>query len=105
MTLEVGHIAQLACCDGFGCCAATAATYLVVHDIVTNRDDMEKIWHHILYNELKVTPGRRPVLPTEAPLNFEANRERVAQTVVEMFNVPATYVATQLPVCTLSQPP
>ena len=65
------------------------------HDIVTNLDAMEKIWHRIIYKELRITPEGYAVLPTEAPLNPEANRERVTQTMFETFNVPATYGATQ----------
>eukprot|EP00877_Chromochloris_zofingiensis_P001094 jgi/Chrzof1/10986/Cz05g19190.t1 len=30
--------------------------YPIEHGIVTNRDDMEKIWHHTFYNELHVAP-------------------------------------------------
>jgi actin-related protein len=51
--------------------------FVAQHGVVTNWDDMEKIWHHTFFNELRVVPEEHPVLVTEAPLNPKMNREKV----------------------------
>jgi actin-related protein len=43
--------------------------YPIEHGIVTNWDDMEKIWHHTFYNELRVAPEVGSLASTGALLS------------------------------------
>lgn len=66
--------------------------YPIEHGTVTNWDDMEKIWRHAFYDELRVDPADHPVLLTEPPMNPKANREKTIQIMFETFNVPSFYL-------------
>merc|ERR1712033_154488 len=69
--------------------------YPIEHGIITNWDDMEKVWHHTSNNELRISPDESPLLHSEAPLNPKANREKMTQISFEVFNAPAMYVCIQ----------
>jgi actin len=74
--------------------------YPIEHGVVVNWDDMEKIWHHTFYNELRVAPEETPMLLLTSPLTPMANLEKMTQIMFETFNVPAVAISSQ-PLCSL----
>lgn len=69
--------------------------YPLEHGIVTDWDDMERIWQFVYGEELKTVSEEHPVLLTEPPLNPRSNRDTAAQILFETFNVPALYTSIQ----------
>ena len=70
--------------------------YPIAAGIVESWEDMEKVWHHAFYNELRIAPNEaKGVLLTEAPRNPKANREKMVQLMFETFEVKNIYVAIQ----------
>ncbi|KAH0788897.1 Act1p [Histomonas meleagridis] len=61
--------------------------------IITNFDDMEKLWNHIFTNELCMKPEEHPVLMTESPDNTKPAREKTLQIMMETFQIPAFYLS------------
>lgn len=70
--------------------------YPMEHGIVTDWNDMERIWSYVYSkDQLSTFSEEHPVLLTEAPLNPRRNREKSAEIFFETFNVPALFVSMQ----------
>ncbi|KAK2068521.1 hypothetical protein P8C59_003155 [Phyllachora maydis] len=69
--------------------------YPLEHGIVTDWDDMEKIWGYVYDDGLKTLSEEHPVLLTEPPLNPRRNRDMAAQILFETFNAPALHTSIQ----------
>lgn len=51
--------------------------YLIEHSIITNWDNMEKVWHHTFYSDLRVAPEEHPILLTKFPPSLEKMTQMV----------------------------
>ena len=45
--------------------------------VISDWEDIKKIWHHCMYDQLKVTPEEHPLLLTETALNPLENKQYV----------------------------
>jgi len=70
-------------------------SYPIEHGIILDWDNMEKIWHHCFYTELRSSPDEHPCMLTEAPRNPKQNREKMTSIMFETHSVPQFYVAIQ----------
>ena len=68
--------------------------YPVDKRVITNWEDMELVWNHAFYNELRVVPEEHQVMLTEQQ-NPKENREKTTQIMFEGYKVPAMYLANQ----------
>lgn len=69
--------------------------YPINHGIVTNWEDIQRVWAHAFSDRLRIRTEGRPLLMTEAPLNPRTNREKMTEIAFERFKVPAFYIAIQ----------
>jgi len=72
-----------------------ATQYPIEHGIVNNWEDMERVWQHTFYEQLRAEPSEHKILLTEAPLNPKQNREQMARIMFETFGAEAIYVQIQ----------
>eukprot|EP01084_Bolivina_argentea_P061301 112029_1 len=69
--------------------------YPLQHGMINNWDDMEQIWHHLFYNELRVNPDEQNVFLTEPPNNPSPQRQKMTQIMFETFEVLSTHLANR----------
>ena len=62
---------------------------------VSDWTDLEYFIQNCYSQYLKIDSSERPVILTEPPLNPAINRERLAETMFETFNVPSMYIGVQ----------
>lgn len=66
----------------------------IVHGVVSNWDDYEKVVHHMLYNELRVAPEEHQLLLAVSAACTDSERTKTTQVYFETFNVVGLYRAS-----------
>ncbi len=70
--------------------------YPIANGIINDWEDMNKVWHHTFYNELRITPSETVgCLVTEAPRNPKINRQKMVEALFEQFEFQRAYIAIQ----------
>ena len=63
--------------------------------IIENMNDMERIWFHLLYNELKVAPEEHAILMSDNCWNPPEIREKISQIMFEDLNILSLNISDQ----------
>nr|XP_034344427.1 actin-like isoform X2 [Arvicanthis niloticus] len=53
--------------------------YPISRGVITNWDNVEKIWHYSFYHTLRIAPEQHPILITEPPLASKEAKSRMTQ--------------------------
>lgn len=72
-----------------------AITNPMTRGIVNNWIEMERLWHQLYYTEMRMCPEEHPMLITESAQNPRSDRQKAAEIMFEVFNVPALVVSNQ----------
>ena len=67
----------------------------IQHGIVTDWQDMERVWDHVFHEELNISPEQQLILLAEAPLNPKQNKEQTAQIMFEKFGCAGLHFGMQ----------
>ena len=57
----------------------------VKRGVIDDWDNMNAIWHHIFYNDLKIQPSEHSVIMTERILNPFSNRSKMMESMFETY--------------------
>ncbi|CAD7705452.1 unnamed protein product [Ostreobium quekettii] len=70
-------------------------TYPLTNGVVTNWEDMARVWDHTFCERLCLDPPSCKVMLTEPPLNPKSNRRRMMETMFERYGFSGAFVQVQ----------
>jgi actin-related protein len=68
--------------------------YPIEKGIVSHWDEMEKLWYHIVHQELSIKPEEHPIFLTESLFAPTEQRVKMLQIMCETFQFPGVYLHT-----------
>jgi len=78
-------------------------TYPIDNGIVRNWEDMQYVWDYTFSERLKINPEECRIMLTEAPLNPQANRKKMAEIMFEKYHFKSAYISIQAVLVLYSQ--
>lgn len=63
--------------------------------LITNWEDLEKVWAHAFFDQMAVDVEQHPVLLAEPPMNPKSARQRMTQIMFDTFGVPSLFITNQ----------
>lgn len=70
-------------------------TYPLDNGVIRNWEDMQYVWDYTFNEKLKIKPNDCKIMLTEAPMNPQQNRKKMAEVMFETYGFKAVYVAIQ----------
>jgi actin len=78
--------------EAFAVCGILVFHNVFKEGLINNFDHAEKLWHHNLYNELRVAPEDHPLICSERVNTPDQDRKKMCEIMFEKFQIPAYYV-------------
>ena len=70
-------------------------TYPLDNGVIRNWEDMMYVWNYTFEEKLKIKPNECKIMLTEAPMNPQQNRKKMAEVMFEKYGFKSVYVAIQ----------
>jgi actin-related protein 2 len=70
-------------------------TYPLDNGVIRNWEDMMYVWNYTFEEKLKINPAECKIMLTEAPMNPQQNRKKMAEVMFEKYGFRSVYVAIQ----------
>jgi len=74
---------------------ALEISYPLENGVIRNWEDMEHVWNHLFFDQMRIQPREKKCLLTEAPMNPKENRRKMIEVMMEKYGFGAMQVGIQ----------